>query len=194
MTATLYTLYTRTLYTSSCNINITPLTQQKWASEELPEFKQSMWSLYNDCTALATRILELMGVGLNLEVRDTLNFVRARSKCSLTPNSAITGFLGCSRVNRSLGPRIFELSNGSDLWILELLYNVSLWSSVRLPKIQLCCGLVNQLYTWPACVCAVQRSQDPHLFTSAHRDLAVNSITALRSLYYPPLPASFGKG
>ena len=69
MTATLYTLYTRTLYTSSCNINITPLTQQKWASEELPEFKQSMWSLYNDCTALAMRILELMGVGMQLEVR-----------------------------------------------------------------------------------------------------------------------------
>ena len=51
------------------NIIVINLTQQKWASEELPEFKQSMWSLYNDCTALAMRILELMGVGMQLEVR-----------------------------------------------------------------------------------------------------------------------------
>ena len=41
---------------------------QKWPTEELPEFRELMWELYDDCSALALRLLLLMGVGLQLKV------------------------------------------------------------------------------------------------------------------------------
>lgn len=41
---------------------------QLWPDEEVPEFQPALMDLYRSCRQLAARILELMAVGLQLQV------------------------------------------------------------------------------------------------------------------------------